>query len=138
MSHDRSLLACEVHATETEPRHIRIFSIADDVELKHQHDHKLPYGFSSNGEKLFHAGRDHEKGTVNVLDLASGECSPVTSHPKLDIWELSFSPDERWMAFHAVHEPRVHSQVFVAPYVDGTVVRWLCRGDMKVIASEMS
>jgi hypothetical protein len=61
------------------------------------------------------------------LKLPSRETAAFLQHPKWNLSGPRFSPDGRWVVFHAILGP-VRRQIFVAPVVDGAAAqesRWI-------------
>jgi Tol biopolymer transport system component len=55
---------------------------------------------------------------VDLLKLPSRQTTGLLQHPKWNLSNPRFSPDGRWIVFHAIVGP-VRRQIFVAPLVDG-------------------
>ena len=53
---------------------------------------------------------------VDLLKLPSGQTAGFLQHPKWNLSNPRFSPDGRWIVFHAIVGP-VRRQIFVAPLV---------------------
>jgi Tol biopolymer transport system component len=53
--------------------------------------------------------------TLGVLDRRSGARHETLTHSRYSLYRAHFSPDERWVAFHA-DEPGRGTRVFVAPF----------------------
>ena len=53
--------------------------------------------------------------TLGVLDMNTGTASETLRHPTYNLYRAHFSPDERWVTFHA-DDPRTGTRVFVAPF----------------------
>jgi Tol biopolymer transport system component len=56
--------------------------------------------------------------SVDLLKLPSGETAGFLHHPKWNLSSPRFSPDGRWVVFHAIIGP-VRRQIFVAPVIGG-------------------
>src|SRR5262249_4853780 len=64
---------------------------------------------------------------VDTLKLPSRATSGFLQHPGWNLANPQFSPDSRWVAFHAILGP-VRRQIFVSPVVDGAATdqsRWI-------------
>jgi len=53
--------------------------------------------------------------SVGLLDTMSGKRTVLAEHPSQNLWQGQFSPDERWVSFHAITGP-AQSRVFVIPF----------------------
>ncbi len=58
---------------------------------------------------------------ITVLHVATGQKSTLAEHPKQTLYSPRFSPDGRWVAFHAVTGPSTR-RIFVIPYRDAAPV----------------
>ena len=52
--------------------------------------------------------------SINVLDLASHQQTPLVRHPNYPVLYARFSPDNRWISFTARIEPD-RGRIFIAP-----------------------
>jgi Tol biopolymer transport system component len=65
--------------------------------------------------------------SVDLLKLPSGETTAFLQHPKWNLSSPRFSPNGRWVVFHAIIGP-VRRQIFVAPVIGGaaaTESQWI-------------
>jgi hypothetical protein len=52
---------------------------------------------------------------LGVLDVTSGAKTEILRHSSYGLYRGHFSPDERWVTFHA-DDPRRGTSVFIAPF----------------------
>jgi Tol biopolymer transport system component/predicted Ser/Thr protein kinase len=72
------------------------------------------WSWSSDGKRVLFSPQAGERAHIAVLDVSSGEKTPLLTHPRHNLYQANFSPDDRWIAFLAgVQPPR--SQIFVVP-----------------------
>jgi Tol biopolymer transport system component len=73
-------------------------------------------GWSHDGKKIL-SGTDATRAsnqTIVLVDVASGGKMLILSHPKYEVSRGRFSPDDRWISFHAI-TPTTR-RIFVAPF----------------------
>ena len=58
---------------------------------------------------------------LGLLDASSGAADEILSHSRYGLWRGHFSPNERWVAFHA-DAPGGDTRIFVAPFRGATLV----------------
>jgi eukaryotic-like serine/threonine-protein kinase len=79
-------------------------------------DCRSPWSFSSDGKLLLYWESDRSTtSTVAVLDLGSGRKTQILKRTGYGIYRTRFSPDDRWIAFHARNRPG-RSGLFVVPF----------------------
>jgi Tol biopolymer transport system component/predicted Ser/Thr protein kinase len=79
------------------------------------------WSFSPDGRKLLIFSAKTE-GAVSLLDLGTREQVEILNAPGYGIFRARFSPDGRWIAFHARNRPG-RSAIFVAPFRGALVPR---------------
>jgi serine/threonine protein kinase/Tol biopolymer transport system component len=80
--------------------------------------------------------------SLSLLDLASGRKTEILAHRGLELYRAHFSPDERWILFHA-YSSTAGTREFIAPFHghdvsaaplvtdDGTPADWIAVTDGK-------
>jgi Tol biopolymer transport system component/predicted Ser/Thr protein kinase len=59
----------------------------------------IPTSWSLDASRLLYDALPGAR--IGLLDLTAGSLGNVLSHPKCDLWQGEFSPDDRWVAFLA-------------------------------------
>jgi serine/threonine protein kinase len=80
-----------------------------------------PTDFSADGQRLLLESLDPPE-NVMTIDLASRKNSSIVDHPAHPDWILyggRFSPDGRWIAFHASVDRSLNKKIFITPVGDG-------------------
>jgi Tol biopolymer transport system component len=73
----------------------------------------LAWDWSPDSKTLLYWSRDQKQ--VGLLDIASREKAIVLKHPEYALLRSHFSPDGRWIAFHAIIGPN-RPQLYIAPF----------------------
>ena len=73
-----------------------------------------PQDWSSDGSKLLYDSYFPPGGRFLLLDLASGQKQELLRHPNQFMYRPTFSPDERWISFHA-RTSLLGRTIYVAP-----------------------
>jgi eukaryotic-like serine/threonine-protein kinase len=60
----------------------------------------LPWDLSSDGTKMLYWSTDQRR--VGLIDVISGAKTDLLSHPRHAFLHATFSPDDRWIAFHSI------------------------------------
>jgi eukaryotic-like serine/threonine-protein kinase len=84
----------------------------------------MPTDWSSDGKWIlctFHAKDKPHRSRVGLLNVFTQEKLDLLQHPDWVLHSLRFSPDERWVAFHAINDPMTR-RIFIAPYIKGEAV----------------
>jgi eukaryotic-like serine/threonine-protein kinase len=83
-----------------------------------------PADWSSDGKWILctlNANDKSPRSRVSLLNVFSREMLDLLQHPDGVLHSLRFSPDERWIAFHATNDPMTR-RIFIAPYIKGEAV----------------
>jgi len=95
---------------------IRTVSTAGGVSEQICDDCRRPTDWSRDGATILFQYRFNDpRSTLGVLDRASGAKAEILRHPSYGLYRGHFSPDERWVTFHA-DDPRRGTRVFIAPF----------------------
>ncbi|MDA2927554.1 hypothetical protein MYX78_10055 [Acidobacteria bacterium AH-259-G07] len=73
------------------------------------------YHWSSDGENILCDAFQSGGTRMHLLSLSTGEQIELLRHPKYRVFDARFSPDDRWIAFHALVGP-ARRQLFIAPF----------------------
>ncbi|MFN0165985.1 MAG: protein kinase domain-containing protein [Bryobacteraceae bacterium] len=73
------------------------------------------YGWSPDGAKILYW--DREPVRFSLFDTKTRQTAELLSHPEYHIHEASFSPDQRWLAFHTPLGRQ--TKIWIAPVRDG-------------------
>jgi Tol biopolymer transport system component len=109
----------------------------------------LPWDLSSDGKKVLYWWDRQRR--VGLIDVSSGQKIDLLHHPEYAILRSHFSPDDLWIAFHALG--KAGTPLFIAPFrgtasgendwirvTDGTtldnVPRWSPDGNQLYFTSE--
>ena len=87
----------------------------------------IPWSFSSEGSSLVHLLIDNGRAAAPVLDLASGQTIARLEHPEYNLFQVQFSPDDRFFVFH-VMPTSYTTQIFITPFreeVEKDPKRWI-------------
>lgn len=60
----------------------------------------LPWDLSSDGTKMLYWSADQRR--IGLIDVASGAKTDLLHHAKYAFLHARFSPDDRWVSFHAI------------------------------------
>jgi Tol biopolymer transport system component len=74
-----------------------------------------PEAWTQDGRWLLLQGLSGDLNTLVLLDLKSKECTTILSHPKWGLHAPRFSPDGRWVCFHATTSPTTR-RIYIAPF----------------------
>ncbi len=102
-------------SVEGSKRNLYLISATGGVAEKVCDGCNAPYSFSSDGNKLLYWVEGATPARIGLLDLASGRKSEILSRPGYAIYRARFSPDNRWIAFHARGRPG-RSAIYVTPF----------------------
>jgi eukaryotic-like serine/threonine-protein kinase len=83
-----------------------------------------PADWSSDGKWILctlNAKDKSHRSRVSLLNVFTREIFDLLQHPDQVLHSLRFSPDERWVAFHATNDPMTR-RIFIAPYIKGEAV----------------
>jgi eukaryotic-like serine/threonine-protein kinase len=83
-----------------------------------------PADWSSDGKWILCTLPERDKShrsRVGLLNVFSQEKFDLLQHPDWVLHSLRFSPDERWVAFHATNNPMTR-RIFIAPCIKGEAV----------------
>jgi Tol biopolymer transport system component/tRNA A-37 threonylcarbamoyl transferase component Bud32 len=95
---------------------IHVVSAAGGISEKVCDDCGAPTDLSNDGLRILLQYRFNDpRSTLGVLDRQSGAKYETLTHPRYSLYRAHFSPDERWVAFHA-DDPGRGTRVFIAPY----------------------
>jgi Tol biopolymer transport system component len=95
---------------------IRAISTAGGLPEPICDDCQRPTDWSRDGATILFQYRFNDpRSTLGVLDRASGAKAEILRHPSYNLYRGHFSPDERWVTFHA-DGPRGGTRVFIAPF----------------------
>jgi Tol biopolymer transport system component len=78
-----------------------------------------PWGWSPNGSMLLHMGE--APNTVGLLHARDSSDNAILKHPKYSLSAARFSPDGRWVSFHAGTDANTR-RVYVAPFRSDSAV----------------
>jgi serine/threonine protein kinase len=73
----------------------------------------VPWDLSTDGSKMLYWFNDQRR--IGLLDVASGSKVALLSDPRFAFLRATFSPDDRWIAFHAITQTGTPSN-FIAPF----------------------
>jgi Tol biopolymer transport system component len=73
-----------------------------------------PWDWSRDGTRMLYVGQGSPT-SVGELTIGSGSKRILLKHDKYDLAGARFSPDNRWITFHAIVSP-TQRQVFIAAY----------------------
>jgi len=77
------------------------------------HDCYLSWGLDSGGSRLLYSpDKGHHK--MALLDTTTGASQPLVEHPVYELFQGTFSPDDRWVALAAM-APSGRTGVFIVP-----------------------
>jgi eukaryotic-like serine/threonine-protein kinase len=108
--------------TANQKRAIRMMSISGGVPELICDNCGRPTDWSRDGATvLFQYRWNDPRSTLGALDVTSGAKTEILRHPSYNLYRGHFSPDERWVTFHA-DDPRRGTRVFIAPFRGGVVV----------------
>jgi len=102
-------------AAEKQKPAVYVASAEAGIPEKVCDDCTMAYSFSSDGKKLLFWSSPGQTACISLLDLASGEQTEILRRSGYGIFRATFSPDDRWIAFHALNRPG-RSAVFVVPF----------------------
>lgn len=81
----------------------------------------VPQAWSSDGKTLGVIHFDREgRHSIYLVPVTSGEPRQVLTKVSHFPWEMSFSPDGRWLAFDMAQSRGEHSDIYILPTVGGT------------------
>ena len=75
---------------------------------------RFAWSWSSDGKRILFAPQQSGTVPVSVLNVSSGEKVPLLAHPRFNLYQANFSPDDRWIAFQGGVRP-ARSQIFIVP-----------------------
>jgi Tol biopolymer transport system component/predicted Ser/Thr protein kinase len=75
---------------------------------------RFAWSWSSDGKSILFAPQQSGTVPIAVLNVSSGEKVPLLAHPRYNLYQANFSPDDRWIAFQAGVRP-ARSQIFIVP-----------------------
>ncbi|HYM09591.1 MAG TPA: hypothetical protein VEU62_02600, partial [Bryobacterales bacterium] len=103
---------------ENDRRVIYVAPTSGGVPERVCEDCNTAWSLTSHAKKMLYwpPGR-----SVGLLDLASRQKTEILQRPGYAIYRTRFSPDDRWIAFHARNRPG-RSTVFVAPFRGATAI----------------
>jgi Tol biopolymer transport system component len=64
---------------------------------------------------LFQYGLNNPFSTLGVIDVSTGKKVEILKHPRYRLYRGHFSPDDRWVVFHA-DDPGRETREFIAPF----------------------
>jgi eukaryotic-like serine/threonine-protein kinase len=73
----------------------------------------LSWGLNSDGSRLLYSP-DKEPHKLAILDTVTGASQPLVDHPVYQLFQGTFSPDDKWVAFAAM-APSGQQGVFIVP-----------------------
>jgi serine/threonine protein kinase len=88
-------------------------------------------GFSPDGKLMLYWAAAPGPAVVGLADLVSGQKRVILRREGYAIYRARFSPDGRWIAFHARNRPG-RSALFVTPFHGGEAIReqeWIAATD---------
>ena len=85
------------------------------------------FDWSANGDSLLGNFRNHELGPIGLClfpiaaaPQADNQPRVITSQPNKSIWQMNFSPDQRWISFNALNlSGPTNSIIYVIPASGG-------------------
>jgi eukaryotic-like serine/threonine-protein kinase len=101
-----------------------VLSINRVVSEKIRDGWHRPADWSSDGKWILYTLPPRDKShrsRVGLLNAFTQEKFDLLQHPDWILHSLRFSPDERWIAFHATNNPMTR-RIFIAPCIKGAVV----------------
>jgi serine/threonine protein kinase/Tol biopolymer transport system component len=109
---------------ESQMTAIYVLSINRGVSEKIGDGWHRPADWSSDGKWILYTLPPKDKSLrsrVGLLNVFTQEKFDLLQHPDWIFHSLRFSPDERWIAFHATNNPMTR-RIFIAPCIKGKAV----------------
>jgi eukaryotic-like serine/threonine-protein kinase len=100
--------------TQGSRQSVTVLNLADGTARTLCEDCSGPYGWAPDGAGLL-ARPMADTHNISLYELAGGGPQTLLKHPQFVLYEARFSPDGRWIAFHALNTPTTR-QMFVAPF----------------------
>lgn len=116
ISPDGSTIAYNLTAQEEKETDIFLVSSKGGASRKACGNCGLFYAWSPDGKRLIYRAGSPMR--FHTFDLGSGQSTEILSHPRYHVHGATYSPDQRWLAFH-LGPGDGPSHIFVTPVRDG-------------------